>query len=86
MEILFQSKDILKQLLIFEDRVEIKGIASAKILPMKKIANVSFNKMLGRLTIETSGGEKSEYNFFGFGGWHKAEEATRIITKIIASS
>ncbi|MFA5047871.1 MAG: hypothetical protein WC516_02395 [Patescibacteria group bacterium] len=51
---------------------------------MKKIVIVLFNKMLGKLITETSGGEKSEYRFFGLGGWHKAEEASKIIMQLIA--
>lgn len=84
-EPLFHSRDFLKQLLVFKDRIEIKGVASAKIIPIKKVANASFNKMLGRLIIETSGGEQSEYQFVGFGGWKKAEEAAKIITQTIVN-
>lgn len=49
---------------IYEDRIVAETPFTHEIIPISKIANVTFAKFAGKLIIETSGGNKSEFRFW----------------------
>lgn len=68
----------LGKLTVYQDRVEITSPFKKEVIHSDKIANVSVNKLLGKLVLETTGGSKTEVQLWG--GYKKAEEAMDIIS------
>jgi len=68
------------KLTIYNDRIEIASLVKNEIIPANKIANVSYNKLSGRLIIETTGGGKTSLGFWG--GVKAGTEALRLISSL----
>lgn len=73
------------KLFLYKDHLEIKGILNKKIIPSHKISNVSINKLTSRMTIETSGGEKTMIPFTIFTDWSKIDEIQSNISNLAHS-
>ncbi len=74
---------IFYKLRLYKDKVVINKLFSKKVIPVQKIANVSYNKLTGRVFIETSGGEKTVIRSFIFGSWHNPEKIQEAILALI---
>lgn len=75
----FKTGVIWGKLLVYRDRIEIRGLVNNKTIPVSKIADVSYNKLLSQLIIETSGGQKTTAVIFR----REVEKAANLITSLI---
>lgn len=73
---------IFKKLIIYPDKVTLKGLFTRKIIPASKIANVSINKLTSKINIETSGGEITTIFFSVFAQFNKLDEIQEKIISI----
>jgi len=75
----FKIGVIWGKLFVYSDRIEIKRLTSSKVIPVSKIADVSVNKLLQQLILETSGGQKTMIPVFR----REVEKAANLIISLI---
>ena len=68
------------KLFIYADRIEIRLIIRQNIIPASKIANISYNRLINKFIIETTGGGKVD--FYLWGGPKVGTEALRLMNSL----